>query len=831
MPTPPYAHALVQINGGANQSGGIDAVPPTALVQLVPESTVGWTQARWEWVDYPEGWTAPTGWSTDANGVIYANTIGNPPSFNLPGSSLWGKFALRLRVNEQVSNDKRVGDLLDESLILSVESPLNALIDIAAAEDTQFTTPTTRHKRWVRTLQRVLRRIEGLSIGGFVAPAGVVNDVIGLNGSGGLKNLGQMLAGPFTLLGDVTGTTAASVVKKVNNVSISDTDPTAGQQLVAIDATNAAWATVASGGANPGGANGDIQLKNGTALAGLGGANGTVVRRISGAWVADAGAEVPAGSLNDVVGLDGSGGLKSLGPMAGGGGTVDEGLFFDVGQGSLGIIDLGTSPNVKRTLQTSGGGSASLAGFSPPPAGKSRHVTLFVGNEDGVTIVPSGTDGHILGIGEDDRLLPAGARVLFAWDETDSSYSILVDTSVVAAPSAAVEGGGYCFNFNNADLDLSSNPDAAAATALTFLTSTAQSANRAITLPSPTGGTVANAGPFGCKRYLVMNLSPDYSLTLRCAATSAYSVILGPDYSDSVESGEGFGKNCADIMVTPLGVYMLGWSSGASARAKEIEPGGYVLGTLVPGITPGGGGGGGGGGGAVNPLTIAWDGAWTPPYSGSPWAGTHTPTGSTGTTSGGRNAIATISTPSAIGLGSFTVPNFNGTNTDLDPAGVLGDYLTEATGVCCGIIVFQAAAAAADNSTDFFANPCLLGEGAGVWGVSFSSEGVAFFFNAVGGQKRAVVACPTGARKIALFRYDGTNIEISINGGSTWISTAATWSSAAVSANFRQTYIGRGNAANFNGAIGVVLIKKAISTRAQLAAHAASLATSYGVTL
>jgi hypothetical protein len=191
MPTTPYAKVLVSVNGGALSSGGLE-VPSAATIALSPESTVGWRQQRWEIFDYPEGWTAPVGWSTGAEGVIFSTAV-TPPSFTLPASSsLWGKWAIRLRINEQVADDQKVLEgLLDEDTFLSMLSP-RGLRDLAARERWQFTTLATRVKGWLRDYQRNLRTLDAISLGSAVASA--------------------LATGTVQLAGDLggTGTTAAA---------------------------------------------------------------------------------------------------------------------------------------------------------------------------------------------------------------------------------------------------------------------------------------------------------------------------------------------------------------------------------------------------------------------------------------------------------------------------------------------------------------------------------------------------------------------------------------------------------------------------------------------
>lgn len=174
------AKFYVSVNGGANQSGGIE-VPSGASVALVPVSIAGWLRARWEIYDYPEGWTAPIGWLTDPNtGTIYSLDI-IPPSFTLPLNAIrWGKWMLRCLVNEQIDDDQnRLGDLIDDANALSMLSP-HGLVDVGARELEHFTTATTRVKGWARSIQRTLRAIELYAVLG-VGPTITNSNVGSLN--------------------------------------------------------------------------------------------------------------------------------------------------------------------------------------------------------------------------------------------------------------------------------------------------------------------------------------------------------------------------------------------------------------------------------------------------------------------------------------------------------------------------------------------------------------------------------------------------------------------------------------------------------------------------
>lgn len=157
----PYAKLLVAVNGGAPTSGGID-VPSAATVQFSAESTVGWRQQRWEIYDYPEGWATPAGWSLAADGTVYSTDLA-PAAITLPANTdLWGGWAPRLKINEAVDDDATtIANLVDETTALMMLSP-RGLRDVFAGESTQFTTTVTRHKRWLRAYQRMLRSLEVL---------------------------------------------------------------------------------------------------------------------------------------------------------------------------------------------------------------------------------------------------------------------------------------------------------------------------------------------------------------------------------------------------------------------------------------------------------------------------------------------------------------------------------------------------------------------------------------------------------------------------------------------------------------------------------------------
>jgi hypothetical protein len=161
MPTPPYAKALISLNGGPASGGGVVAAG-SDVVQLSGESTVGWYQQRWEIYAYPDGFTAPVGWSTDASGVIFSTAV-TPPSFTLPAvATRWGKWLVRLTVNGGMVNGKSSADLVDTTAAISTLSPKGQR-EIAALETTQF---GGAFEGWVGEYNANLKTIESQLGGG-----------------------------------------------------------------------------------------------------------------------------------------------------------------------------------------------------------------------------------------------------------------------------------------------------------------------------------------------------------------------------------------------------------------------------------------------------------------------------------------------------------------------------------------------------------------------------------------------------------------------------------------------------------------------------------------
>lgn len=137
MPTPAYAKILVSVNSGAQQSGGI-TVAYNDVIQLSGENTAGWSTQRWEIIYYPAGYATPAGWTLDSTtGVLFSTAI-LPPTFTMPASATWGKWLLRLRINDALTNGNAAQRFTDVTTGLEIRSTNFGLSDTGSLEDNQF---------------------------------------------------------------------------------------------------------------------------------------------------------------------------------------------------------------------------------------------------------------------------------------------------------------------------------------------------------------------------------------------------------------------------------------------------------------------------------------------------------------------------------------------------------------------------------------------------------------------------------------------------------------------------------------------------------------------
>lgn len=222
MPTPPYAKVLTSIAGDTAVAGKRTVVGGVSTVQFSGESTVGWTQQRWELYAYPVGFTAPAGWTLDGSTQIIYSTAVTPPSFALPAAATrWGKWLIRLLVNEGVSNSQASAQLKDEvGASVSVPSP-KGQVDVAALESTQ----ADAFRGWVADYQANLRIIEPqLGGAGGSDATTLANGIVRL--AGDLGGNGTVAAAPT-----VSGITGAPSTGKVTHAETYHELLTANQRL------------------------------------------------------------------------------------------------------------------------------------------------------------------------------------------------------------------------------------------------------------------------------------------------------------------------------------------------------------------------------------------------------------------------------------------------------------------------------------------------------------------------------------------------------------------------------------------------------------------------
>lgn len=372
MPTPPYAKVLTSISGDTAVGGVRAPVAGSSTVQFSGESTVGWTQQRWELYAYPVGFTAPAGWTLDGSTQIIYSTAVTPPSFTLPAAATrWGKWMVRLLVNEGVSNSQAVATLKDESAGVSVLSP-KGQVDTAALEAAQF----DAFRGWVADYQRNLRIIEPqLGGGGGSTPTG----------TGFVHVTGGVQDGAAALVQNAdVGASAAIALSKLG-IGAADEVVTTNTGATAIQSRKIVDANVATGAA--------------IAVTKLATATNGMQLTVSGGvptWVAPVG---PSGTC---------GGTEVS--LAVGGTTV---TALAVGNNTLVVV--------------TGTGATTIQGMAAPSPAFAKRLTVW--NDTNATITfanenagASAADRVLTGNGADDALTLAGKRAEFIYSVSKARW-------------------------------------------------------------------------------------------------------------------------------------------------------------------------------------------------------------------------------------------------------------------------------------------------------------------------------------------------------------------------------------------------------------------------
>jgi hypothetical protein len=232
MPQAPYAKVRASVNGGAVVYGGLTAAAgSTVQLSADPSASVGVFQYKWEIYDYPVGFAAPSGWSTDANQVYYYNGT-TPPIFTLASIASFGKYMFRLVVNSGVSSNPKtipVTQLVDESTGIDVIG-LSGIHDIGFGESAQWSSA----KNYIFHLKANLRLIDQWINGGGGGGAGVTahSALTGLSANdhpqyllitGVTAMTGNLAMGNHKITGLATPTLATDAVTKayVDSLTVS----------------------------------------------------------------------------------------------------------------------------------------------------------------------------------------------------------------------------------------------------------------------------------------------------------------------------------------------------------------------------------------------------------------------------------------------------------------------------------------------------------------------------------------------------------------------------------------------------------------------------------
>lgn len=168
----------------------------------------------------------------------------------------------------------------------------------------------------------------------------------------------------------------------------------------------------------------------------------------------------------------------------------------------------------------------------------------------------------------------------------------------------------------------------------------------------------------------------------------------------------------------------------------------------------------------INPSSLPLTGWWSASYSGSPWLGSP----SAGPSSG-RNVAEGANPPSTgAALGIFTPADFDGVNDSLtSPLNTTNFF----SGPAWTIVALINADTAVAPGAQPYQEPAILSDvAAGRIGLGFSTAGATAFHYNGSTWSKATAACATGAWHLVQARYNGTNIEVRVDGGA-WTQTSA----------------------------------------------------------
>jgi len=152
MPTPPFAATICSVDADTAVAG-VRTVAGGNVIQLSGQDTSFWTSQLWELYDFPAGYATPAGWTLGPDGVLTSTAV-TPPPFTVDAPrDRWGKYAVRLTVNDGLKNGVSDDEMRDESFMVLVPSH-GAIESVAEMETNQFGTS------WAEALKRDLARVD-----------------------------------------------------------------------------------------------------------------------------------------------------------------------------------------------------------------------------------------------------------------------------------------------------------------------------------------------------------------------------------------------------------------------------------------------------------------------------------------------------------------------------------------------------------------------------------------------------------------------------------------------------------------------------------------------
>lgn len=162
-----------------------------------------------------------------------------------------------------------------------------------------------------------------------------------------------------------------------------------------------------------------------------------------------------------------------------------------------------------------------------------------------------------------------------------------------------------------------------------------------------------------------------------------------------------------------------------------------------------------------DPATLTLTGWWRASYTGSPW----TPTASAGSSGSNGNLTATLLEIPATGssVNGYTPPDFDGTDDRLANANSTDTFVDEAAWSVS--LLFYGDTAAAHSAGAAYSDEALVSDvGNGFFYVTFTTDGVvAGHYDGVAFQE-IVKAASTGAWHKVHAWYDGTNLNLEVDG-------------------------------------------------------------------